>query len=67
MLLLSVYKALCMGSGYCSFTSHEHITRQANQKLLQLPNVISTHSRSGARLFPWGSGRLIPTTHSRET
>ena len=67
MLLLFVYKALCMGSGYFSFIPHEHITRQTNQKLLQLPNVISTHSRMGARLFHWGSGSLIPTTHSRET
>ena len=68
-----VYKALYTGSGNLSFISHERITRQTNQKLLQLPNVISTHSRRGGResdfgtLFPWGSGRLIPMIHSRET
>ena len=60
MLLLFVYKALCTGSGYFSFISHERITRQTNQKLLQLPNVISTHSRRGARWTRVGLWNALP-------
>ena len=55
-----VYKALCTGSGYFSFISHERITRQTNQKLLQLPNVISTHSRRVARWTGVGLWNALP-------